>query len=61
MSADPRMTGLPRAVVELVHAGARALRDGGPALLMERPVGSQHAYLGNLYGHRERIEAAEVW
>jgi thioredoxin-like negative regulator of GroEL len=30
MSADPRMTGLPRAVVELVHAGARALRDGQP-------------------------------
>ena len=30
MSADPRMTGLPRAVVELVHGGARALRDGQP-------------------------------
>lgn len=28
MSSDPRMTGLPRAVVAVVHAGARALRDG---------------------------------
>lgn len=30
MSGDPRMAGLPPAVVELVHAGARALRDGQP-------------------------------
>ncbi len=36
----------------------RALRVGGPALLMERPVGSRHPFLGNLFGHRERIEAA---
>ena len=34
----------------------RALREEGPALLMERPRGSQHAYLGNLMGHRRRIE-----
>ena len=27
---DPRMAGLPPAVVALVHAGARALRDGQP-------------------------------
>src|SRR3546814_7931172 len=25
---------------------------------MERPVGSTHASLGNLFGHRDRIEAA---
>jgi 4-hydroxy-3-polyprenylbenzoate decarboxylase len=36
----------------------RALREGGPALLMERPVGSGHAFLGNLFGHRRRIELA---
>ena len=36
----------------------RALRAEGPALLMEQPVGSRHALLGNLFGHRRRIEAA---
>ncbi len=36
----------------------RALRNEGPALLFERPVGAQHALLGNLFGHRTRIEAA---
>ena len=36
----------------------RALRGGGPALLMERPVGSRQPFLGNLFGHRDRIEAA---
>ncbi len=36
----------------------RALRAGGPALLMTRPAGSAHALLGNLFGARERIEAA---
>lgn len=36
----------------------RALREGGPALLMERPGDSEHAFLGNLFGHRDRIEAA---
>ena len=30
MNIDPRMAGLPPAVVALVHAGARALRDGQP-------------------------------
>lgn len=30
MSGDPRMAGLPPAVVATVHAGARALRDGQP-------------------------------
>lgn len=36
----------------------RALREGGPALLMEQPVGSNHAMLGNLFGSRRRIELA---
>ncbi|MFC5526960.1 UbiD family decarboxylase [Rhodanobacter ginsengisoli] len=36
----------------------RALREGGPALLMEQAVGSNHAMLGNLFGHRRRIELA---
>ncbi len=36
----------------------RALREGGPALLMEQPRGSTHALLGNLFGHRRRIEMA---
>lgn len=36
----------------------RSLREGGPALLMERPVGSTHALLGNLFGDRGRIELA---
>jgi len=35
-----------------------ALRAQGPALLMQAPVGSQHPLLGNLFGHRARIEAA---
>jgi len=36
----------------------RTLRAQGPALLFEKPQGSQHALLGNLFGHRQRIEAA---
>ena len=36
----------------------RAQRAGGPALLMEQAVGSTHPMLGNLFGHRSRIEAA---
>lgn len=35
-----------------------ALARGGPALLMRNPVGSRHALLGNLFGHRDRIERA---
>ncbi len=37
---------------------ARALRAQGPALLMQAPLGSDHALLGNLFGQRARIEAA---
>lgn len=36
----------------------RALRAGGPALLMNNPAGSRHPMLGNLFGHRRRIEMA---
>lgn len=36
----------------------RALRDGGPALLMEQAAGSPQPFLGNLFGHRRRIELA---
>ena len=43
--------------LETTSLSLRALRNGGPALLMEHPIGSNHAYLGNLYGHRDRIEA----
>ncbi len=35
-----------------------ALQQGGPALLMRNPVGSRHPLLGNLFGHRDRIELA---
>ena len=36
----------------------RAQRRGGPALLMERPLGAALPFLGNVFGHRARIEAA---
>jgi 4-hydroxy-3-polyprenylbenzoate decarboxylase len=36
----------------------RTLRAGGPALLFEHAGTSCHAFLGNLFGHRTRIEAA---
>ena len=36
----------------------RTLRAQGPALLFEQPKGSRHKLLGNLFGHRQRIEAA---
>ena len=36
----------------------RALKAGGPALLMEHAGDSSHALLGNLFGQRRRIELA---
>ncbi len=36
----------------------RLQKAGGPALLAEHPVGAAHPFLGNLFGHRARIEAA---
>ena len=43
-------------VLESTTLSLRALREGGPALLMNKAVGSPHAMLGNLFGHRRRIE-----
>ena len=45
-------------VLESTTLSLRALREGGPALLMNKAVGSPHAMLGNLFGHRRRIELA---
>ncbi|MDE3071658.1 MAG: UbiD family decarboxylase [Pseudomonadota bacterium] len=44
--------------LESTALSLRALREEGPALLMEHPVGAAHALLGNLFGQRRRIEAA---
>ncbi|MBP7158584.1 MAG: UbiD family decarboxylase [Thermomonas sp.] len=44
--------------LETTSLSLRALKAGGPALLMEQPLGARHPYLGNLFGHRDRIEAA---
>jgi 4-hydroxy-3-polyprenylbenzoate decarboxylase len=44
--------------LESTALSLRALREGGPALLMERPTGATHALLGNLFGDRRRIELA---
>ena len=45
-------------VLESTTLCKQALIAGGPALLMQQPVGAQHALLGNLFGTRARIEAA---
>ncbi|MDZ3799664.1 MAG: UbiD family decarboxylase [Xanthomonadales bacterium] len=45
-------------VLESTTLSLRSLREGGPALLMNKAVGSPHAMLGNLFGHRRRIELA---
>jgi len=44
--------------LETTALSLHALKQQGPALLVEHPVGSRHAFLGNLFGHRRRIEAA---
>jgi len=44
--------------LESTALSLRALREQGPALLMEQPRGASHALLGNLFGHRRRIELA---
>ncbi|MBV8158912.1 MAG: UbiD family decarboxylase, partial [Dyella sp.] len=44
--------------LESTSLSLRALREQGPALLMEQPRGASHALLGNLFGHRRRIELA---
>lgn len=45
-------------VLESTSFCLRTQRARGPALLFEQPKGSSHALLGNLFGHRSRIEAA---
>ena len=45
-------------VLESTMLCKQALISGGPALLMEQPVGAGHMLLGNLFGTRARIEAA---
>lgn len=44
--------------LESTALSLRALREQGPALLMEQPCHASHALLGNLFGHRRRIELA---
>ncbi len=44
--------------LESTALSLRALRAEGPALLMNNPAGSEHPLLGNLFGHRRRIELA---
>ncbi len=44
--------------LETTALSLHALKQQGPALLVEHPTGAAHAYLGNLFGHRSRIEAA---
>ncbi|ASR42477.1 3-octaprenyl-4-hydroxybenzoate decarboxylase [Xanthomonas citri pv. mangiferaeindicae] len=44
--------------LESTALSLHALREQGPALLMRRSVGSAHPMLGNLFGHRRRIELA---
>ena len=43
--------------LESTALSLRALRESGPALLMHN-AGSNHGLLGNLFGHRRRIELA---
>src|SRR5690606_36129977 len=45
-------------VLESTALCLRALREQGPALLMRQATGSRHPLLGNLFGHRRRIELA---
>ena len=61
LEADGRLARVSAPVdpeLESTSLCLRALREGGPALLMEAPTGSPYALLGNLFGHRDRIEAA---
>ncbi|GAA5070135.1 UbiD family decarboxylase [Lysobacter panacisoli] len=44
--------------LESTALSLRALRAQGPALLMHNASGSTHPLLGNLFGHRSRIELA---
>src|SRR5690606_31550544 len=61
LERDGQLQRVPQPVdpdLESTSLCLRAQRACGPALLMEQPTGSDHALLGNLFGHRSRIEAA---
>ncbi len=61
LEANGRLRRVPDEVdpdLETTAFCLRTHRAGGPALLFENPRGSRHPQLGNLFGHRERIEAA---
>lgn len=45
-------------VLETTALAAASLKSGGPALLMHHVGTSRHAFLGNLWGTRRRIELA---
>jgi len=45
-------------VLEAGEIAQRVLREGGPALLFERPRGSSIPLVMNLFGTKERIRAA---
>ena len=44
--------------LEMTEICDRTLRSGGPALLFERPTGSQTPVLGNLFGTPHRVALA---
>src|SRR5436190_6187300 len=44
--------------LEVTEITQRVLRDGGPALLFERPKGSSTPLLMNLFGTMDRVRAA---
>src|SRR4030095_6303638 len=45
--------------LEMTEICDRTLRAGGPALLFERPTGSQIPVLGNLFGTPQRVSPAK--
>jgi 4-hydroxy-3-polyprenylbenzoate decarboxylase len=50
LEVDPRL--------EVTELCQRALKQGGPALLFERPKGSRIPFLGNLFGTPQRVARA---
>lgn len=51
-----RVSGPVDPVLEATALARQVQARGGPALLLENPVGSQVPLLLNLFGHRRRIE-----
>ena len=61
LERDGRLARIAEPVDPELETTALCLRlqqAGGPAVLVEHPVGASHAFLGNLFGHRSRVEAA---